>query len=144
MLISCPHHHFITNVKIHSFKVHIKGFCVNSNSMNLLLFVINNRNGSTYIGTVHQNFQSFDISRGLRDPAQFHVNLSCKLFVYWWRLMTFKRDVTMVWWTGSDSLVVTKVSNFKYVLRINYRYLFYMKLSILWPANISKKSFGCN
>ena len=42
-------------------------FCVNSNSLNLLLFVMNNRNGSAYIGTVHQPFQYFDISRVLGD-----------------------------------------------------------------------------
>jgi len=50
----------------------VKGFYVISNSLNLLLFVINNRNGSIYIGTVHQYFQCFDISRGLGDRAQFH------------------------------------------------------------------------
>ena len=27
---------------------HFKGFCVNSNSLNLLLFVMNKRNSSTY------------------------------------------------------------------------------------------------
>jgi len=47
--------------------VHFKGFCVNSNSLNLLLFVMNNTNGSTYIGTVHPSNQCFDISRGLGD-----------------------------------------------------------------------------
>jgi len=35
---------------------HVKGFCVNSNSLNLLLFVMNNTNGSTYIDIVHQHF----------------------------------------------------------------------------------------
>jgi len=44
-----------------------KGFCINSNSFNLLLFVMNNILGSTYIGTVQQHFQCFDISRGLED-----------------------------------------------------------------------------
>jgi len=39
-------------------------FCVNSNSLNLLLFVTNNRNGSSYIGTVHP---SSELSRGLGD-----------------------------------------------------------------------------
>ena len=67
MLISCPHQHSITctNVNIHLLNVPLQGLCVNSNSLNLLLFVMNNRNGSTYIGTVHQDFQCFDISRGL-------------------------------------------------------------------------------
>jgi len=37
---------------------------VSSNSLNLLLFVMNNRNGSTYIGTVHQYVQCFDFRRG--------------------------------------------------------------------------------
>jgi len=66
MLISCPHQHFITctNVRIHSFNVPLQGFCVNYNSLNLLLFVMNNINGSTYIGTVHQQFQCFDIMTG--------------------------------------------------------------------------------
>ena len=56
-----------------------KGFCVNSNSSNLLLFVMNNRNGSTYISTVHRHVQCFDISRGLGDrvrlrrPGEPHV-----------------------------------------------------------------------
>ena len=36
--------------------------CVNSSSLNLLLFIMNN--GSTYIATVHQHVQCFDISRG--------------------------------------------------------------------------------
>jgi len=43
----------------------VKGFYVISNFLNLLLFVINNRNGSIYIGTVHQHLQCFDISQGL-------------------------------------------------------------------------------
>ena len=78
--------------------------------------------------------------------TKIHVSLSCKLFEYWSHLMTFKRDVTTVWSTGLDSLVFTEVSDFKCVLRVNYRKLlrtFYM-LSILLPANISKKSFCCN
>ena len=63
MLISGHfHQHFITctNVKIHSFNVPLQGFCVNSNSLNVLLFVMNNISGSTYIGTVH--IQCFDIA----------------------------------------------------------------------------------
>jgi len=68
MLISCPHHVFITctNVKVHQFNVPL---CVNFSSLNLLLFVINNRTGSTYIDTVHQKVQCFDISRRLGDQA---------------------------------------------------------------------------
>jgi len=31
---------------------------------------MNNRNGSTYIGTVHQHFQCFYISRGLGDRVR--------------------------------------------------------------------------
>jgi len=50
--------------------LYFKCFCVNSNSLNLLLFVMNNRNGSKYIGTVHQYFQCFDTSRGLGDRVR--------------------------------------------------------------------------
>ena len=53
--------------------LHFKGFCVNSNSLNLLFFVMNNRNGSTYIGTVHQHSQCFDISRGLGDRVRLRL-----------------------------------------------------------------------
>ena len=49
------------------------GFFVNFNSLNLLLFVMNNRNGPTYIGIVHQNFQCFDISRGLGDLMRLRL-----------------------------------------------------------------------
>ena len=58
MLISCPHQHFITctNVKIHSFNVPLEVCFVSFNSLNLLLFVMYNRNGSTYIDTVNQRF----------------------------------------------------------------------------------------
>ena len=147
--ISCPHQHFITsvNVKIHSFNVSLQEFVVSFAIP--WIFVINNRNGSIYIDTVHQHVQCFDISRGLGYSAQFHFGLSWKLCMYWWRLMTFKRDATMVWWASLDSMVVTEeISNIKYVLRVNYRYvlrtLFLMLLSILWPANISKKRLGCN
>ena len=60
MLISSTHLHFITctNVQIHSFNVHFKGFCVNSNSLNFLLFVMNNRNGSTYIAQFISTFSA--------------------------------------------------------------------------------------
>ena len=44
-----------------------KVYCFNSNSLNFLLEIMNNRNGSTYIGTVHQHFQCFDISRWFGD-----------------------------------------------------------------------------
>jgi len=44
---------------------HFKRLCVNFNSLNLLLFVMNNRKGPTYICKDHQ--QCFDISRGLGD-----------------------------------------------------------------------------
>jgi len=67
-----PYQHFITctNVKIQSFNVPLQGFiCVNSSSLNLLLFVMNNRTGSTYIDTFHQKVQCFDISRRLGDLA---------------------------------------------------------------------------
>jgi len=46
---------------------HFKGVYVNYNSLNFLVFVMNNRNGSTYIGTIHQHVQCFDISQGLGD-----------------------------------------------------------------------------
>jgi len=89
MLISCPHHHFSTNVKIHSFKVHIKGLCVNSNSMNLLPSVMNNRNGSTYIGIVHQYFD-------IRRSGETQVNngersgiSNARLFLQHDQIMTF-------------------------------------------------------
>ena len=36
---------------------HFKGFCVNSNPLNLHLFIINSSNGSTYIGAVQQHVQ---------------------------------------------------------------------------------------
>jgi len=54
MLISCLQQHCITctDVKIYSFNDLLQGVCVNSNSLNLLLFVMNNINGSAYIGTV--------------------------------------------------------------------------------------------
>jgi len=34
---------------------------------------MNNTNGSTYIGTVHQHFQCFDISRGLEDRVRLRL-----------------------------------------------------------------------
>jgi len=46
---------------------------VNSNYLNLLLFVMYNRNGSTYIGTVHLYFQCFDISRVLGDQVRLRL-----------------------------------------------------------------------
>ena len=49
-----------------------------------------------------------DFQNGLQ---QLPVSWSSKLFVYWLRLMTFKRDVTTVWWAGMDSLIVTEVLN---------------------------------
>ena len=52
---------------------HFKGFCVNFNSLNVPLFVMNNKNVSTYIGTVHQNWQCFDISRGLGDRVRLRL-----------------------------------------------------------------------
>ena len=47
-----PYQYFITctNLKMHSLNVPLQVFCVNSNSFNVLLFVMNNRNGSRYIG----------------------------------------------------------------------------------------------
>ena len=50
---------------------HFKGFCVNS--LNLLVCVMNNRNSSTYIGTVHQHFYCFDISRELGDRVRLRL-----------------------------------------------------------------------
>jgi len=35
---------------------------------------MNNRNGSTYICTVHQYFQWFDIGGGVRRPGETQVN----------------------------------------------------------------------
>ena len=53
---------------------HFKGLCVNSNSLNvLLLFVMNNRNDSTYIGTIHQHVPCFSISRILGDQVRLGI-----------------------------------------------------------------------
>jgi len=49
------------------------GFFVNYNSLNLLLFVINSRNDSTYIDTVNPHCQCFDISRGLGDRVRLRL-----------------------------------------------------------------------
>jgi len=43
--------------------------------------------------------------------------------MYCSRLITFMRDVTMVWWAGLNSLIFTEV--FNKVLRVNYRYFFW-------------------
>jgi len=98
---SCQHQHVITctNAKIHSFNVPLQVlFCVNSNSLNLLLFVMNNISGSAYIGTVHQYSQCFDISPGIRRPGETQVNKEIStalLFLQHDQIMTFD------WiWTG--------------------------------------------
>jgi len=53
--------------------------------------------------------------------------------------MTFMRDVTAVWWASLDSLIVMEVLNFMFYELTTGD--FDMLLSILLPANKSKKGF---
>ena len=78
-------------------------FCVNSTSLNVLLFVMNNVNGSTYTGTVHQHFQWIHISRWLGDRVWLRliterpVISTSRLFLPHDQIMTFDWMWTANW-----------------------------------------------
>ena len=83
---------------------YFKFLCVNSNSLKSLLFVMNNGNSSTYIATVHQYFQCFDISRVLGDRVEPQVNNwerpgigNACLFLLHDQIMTFDWMWTVTW-----------------------------------------------
>jgi len=69
--------------------LHFKDFCVNSNSLNLLLLVMNIGHGSVYNGTVKQHFQCFDISRGLGDRTERDRELVPQVCSYHDQIITF-------------------------------------------------------
>ena len=100
ILISCPHQQFITytNVKISLIECSTSCFfCVNYNSLNLFLFVMNNRNGSTYIDRVHQHV---NISRGLGDRwdnGERPETSTTRVFLPHDQIMTFGWMWTVTW-----------------------------------------------
>ena len=101
ILISYTYHHGITytNVKIHSFMFHCKDLCYNSNSLNLLIFVMNNRNGSTYIGIVHQYFQCIDIRPETNNARLFLPHTQIITFDWMWIITwLFEQETVCVGW----------------------------------------------
>ena len=92
---------------------HLMSFCVNSNSLNLLLFVMNNRNGPTYIDIVHQRCQCFDINRGLGDRGETQVNngerpgiSTARLFLPHGQIMTFDWMWTVTGYLSGETVCV--------------------------------------
>ena len=75
MLISCPHQQFNTStyVKIHSFNVPLQGFLCQFQFLEFTPLRYEQQKRLTYIGTVHQHFQYFDISRGCGDRVRLRL-----------------------------------------------------------------------
>ena len=94
---SAAHTNILLHVRMSRFThsmFHFKGFCVNS--LSLLMCVMNNWNGSTYIGIVHQDFQCFDTSRGLGDGERPVIS-TARLFLQHDQIMTFDWMWTAKW-----------------------------------------------